>query len=304
MYELGKWFRKRYDYFLPSEYSPKDIYVRSTDPDRCLMSAYAVLAGLFPPGGPKLWNKNLLWQPIPVHTLPIDEDEVLSMRKKCPKYINLLGQTMASDYIKNISSKFHHVFEYISENSGWDKVNIRHVAILQTILDVYSSYNRSFIPSWTRKLDKDVLTYLAAVNHQRYTLTTDLKRLLTGPFWFNLLTHFDNVISNVTDTPKFLMLSAHDTTIVSILNGMDAYDFQPPRFGATLIWELRRDCNSGVDYIHLLYKKSEAEVDTLSMGQCGTNCSYEDFKYMMAPVVAHSSDWEEYCEGMSSNFVI
>ncbi|KAJ8944268.1 hypothetical protein NQ318_009645 [Aromia moschata] len=47
-YELGKWFRNRYDSFLPKIYSPDDIYVRSSDVDRTLMSAAANLAGLYP----------------------------------------------------------------------------------------------------------------------------------------------------------------------------------------------------------------------------------------------------------------
>lgn len=53
------------------------IHVRSTDIDRTLMSAEANLAGLYPPSGSQVWNEKLLWQPIPVHTVP-DELEYVS----------------------------------------------------------------------------------------------------------------------------------------------------------------------------------------------------------------------------------
>lgn len=72
--------------------SSLQVYVRSTDFDRTLMSAEANLAGLFPPDGMQRFNPNISWQPIPVHTVPIAEDRVSLAR---PSLEAMAGMTLA-----------------------------------------------------------------------------------------------------------------------------------------------------------------------------------------------------------------
>lgn len=52
------------------------IFIRSTDYDRTLMSAEANLAGLYPPERQQMFNPNISWQPIPVHTVPESGERV------------------------------------------------------------------------------------------------------------------------------------------------------------------------------------------------------------------------------------
>uniref|UniRef100_A0A8C6T5U3 Lysosomal acid phosphatase n=1 Tax=Neogobius melanostomus TaxID=47308 RepID=A0A8C6T5U3_9GOBI len=73
-YNLGQFLRKRYTGFLNESYDRHEISVRSTDYDRTLMSAEANLAGLYPPSGSQVFNPNVKWQPVPVHTVPMAEE--------------------------------------------------------------------------------------------------------------------------------------------------------------------------------------------------------------------------------------
>lgn len=63
----GQYLRNRYSSFLNDTYSRDNVLVMSTDYDRTLMSAYSLLSSLYKPVGFQIWNKNLSWQPIPVH---------------------------------------------------------------------------------------------------------------------------------------------------------------------------------------------------------------------------------------------
>ena len=79
-YNFGQWLRNRYDGFINSSYIHTEIEVASSNEDRCLMSAYCNLAGLYPPTGDQVWNPNLTnWQPVPVHTRPKKEDNVINL---------------------------------------------------------------------------------------------------------------------------------------------------------------------------------------------------------------------------------
>lgn len=73
---MGQWLRKRYSSLLSKTYNKDEIYIRSTDVDRTLMSALSNLAGLYEPVAKDVWNPDIHWQPIPVHTSPEKLDSV------------------------------------------------------------------------------------------------------------------------------------------------------------------------------------------------------------------------------------
>ena len=46
------------------------------------------------------WNPDLLWQPIPVHSVPIESDYLLeNNHNACPKLIELRKEALESDFI-------------------------------------------------------------------------------------------------------------------------------------------------------------------------------------------------------------
>jgi testicular acid phosphatase len=73
-HRLGAYFRTRYGSLLSPKYKRSEIYVRSTDYDRTLMSAESILIGLYPLVNSS--NDGVPIQPIPIHTVPKMKDTV------------------------------------------------------------------------------------------------------------------------------------------------------------------------------------------------------------------------------------
>lgn len=104
--------RERYAKFLPDKYSDKYIHVRASDSDRVLVSAQLLLAGLFPPKGTDVWNDKILWQPIPIHTVPDYNDTELAQNVPCSKFEKLMNKQLQQD-----SHQFEEV-TYLAKYTG------------------------------------------------------------------------------------------------------------------------------------------------------------------------------------------
>nr|CAD7463397.1 unnamed protein product [Timema tahoe] len=175
MFELGKLFRQRYQGFLSRLYSPKEMHMESSANDRCLMSAELVLAGLYPPIGSQVWNHDLNWQPIPVHSTPRLQDKVTSwkevvessriqdrllytlrpslnpsslqhclvnslqlivMKKPCPRYEQELKQAYLSPDIVQVNLDNAELYSYLTEMTGKDIDSILEVELLYNTLEI------------------------------------------------------------------------------------------------------------------------------------------------------------------------
>lgn len=82
------------------------------------MSAESNLAGLFPPQNQQLWNQEIPWQPIPIHTTPEILDFVLAGKKPCPRYNYAAKKYTESPEFQALLSKYKPLFQYLSQSSG------------------------------------------------------------------------------------------------------------------------------------------------------------------------------------------
>lgn len=150
MFSLGQYLHQRYSKILNEKYSPNEIYVQSTDFDRTIMSAQAILAGLYPPKNEQIWNENIMWQPIPVHSVPIKSDIVIC-GKPCFKskalYLKYLAE---SAEMVEIHQKFGHMFPYWTEKSGMNITSPLHIFMMYDILRSEKEHNITYVESFCK----------------------------------------------------------------------------------------------------------------------------------------------------------
>lgn len=82
------------------------------------MSAQADLAGLYAPKGAQVWNYQLPWQPIPVHTGPVGDDYLIAgaVPPSCTAYQNAFQAYQQSPELLADLQKAKPIFDYVSQN--------------------------------------------------------------------------------------------------------------------------------------------------------------------------------------------
>ncbi|VDO24591.1 unnamed protein product [Onchocerca flexuosa] len=92
LYDLGFFFRKRYNAYV-GEFTPANVRIVTSRSDRAIVSAQAMLRGLFPAENPLTqWLKGEQWQPIPFHTESIERNAPVGILTDYSVYLLFLYQ--------------------------------------------------------------------------------------------------------------------------------------------------------------------------------------------------------------------
>ncbi|CAD6992511.1 unnamed protein product [Ceratitis capitata] len=293
-YELGKWLRQRYNALLNETYSENEVYVRSTDVDRTLASALSNLAGLYPPAGDQLWNKDIPWQPIPVHSMAEKDDKELAGKAPCPAYEYARSALMSSITFQQLNQRYQYLYDYLSKYSGRKIETLESVQRMNNTLFIESLYNRT-LPEWTKKVYPSAdMTYIADFAFSINTYTRRMARLKSGPLLKEMLHRFgEKARGSLKPDRSVWIYSAHDTTVANILNALKLYDMKSPGYTACLLFELRVDENNQA-YISIFYKNNSPEAKLLNIPDCGVACPLEQMYKLYMDILP--VNWEQECK--------
>uniref|UniRef100_A0A8V0ZX41 Lysosomal acid phosphatase n=1 Tax=Gallus gallus TaxID=9031 RepID=A0A8V0ZX41_CHICK len=301
-WELGQALRRRYHGFLSASYRRQEIFIRSTDYDRTLMSAEANLAGLYPPEEQQMFNPNISWQPIPVHTVPESGEMLLKFPlTPCPRYEQLQNETRNSaEYINKTRDNLQFL-QMVANETG-----IRDLS-LESVWSVYDTLfceqaHKMDLPSW---VTPDVMTqmkqlkdfgfeFLFGIHHR-----VEKARLQGGV----LLDHIRKNLTKAANASahqqlKLLVYSAHDTTLVALQMALDVYNKIQAPYASCHLFELYQEDDGNFSVEMFFRNESGKEPFPLTIPGCQQICPLQRFLELTDPVVPQ--DWEQECQVASS----
>ncbi|XP_056382456.1 lysosomal acid phosphatase isoform X2 [Hyla sarda] len=296
-WDLGQALRARYKGFLNESYDRHEIYVRSTDVDRTLMSAEANLAGLYPPEGAQVFNPNISWQPVPVHTVPDSEEQLLKFPiLPCPKYLKLQEETRQSPEYVNKTRENTEFLQMVANNSGLTDCSLESVWTIYDILFCESKHNLS-LPSWATK---DVMERLRNLKDFSFRFLFGIikqeekARLQGGVLVAQILKNISAAAQNASHGLKFIAYSTHDTTLGALQMALDVYNGKQAPYASCHIFELHEESPGNFTVEMYFRNDSTQQPYPLSIPGCVHSCPLDKFHSLLDRVIA--KDWEKECQ--------
>ncbi|KAK0175213.1 hypothetical protein PV327_008980 [Microctonus hyperodae] len=289
---LGRWLRSRYRHLISDEYSLHDIYVKSTDVDRTLMSAEANLAGIYPPKGNQIWD-SIKWMPIPVHTTLENEDNLLAGKKSCPRYNYELKKLLNSSTFQKINRQNAQLFEYLSKNVGKKINSLQELEFIYNILWIENLYNKT-LPEWTKSVYPERMVPLVYLSFTTSAYNKILQRLKIGLLLGEMVRHMILKSEDfLQPNRKIYMYSAHDETVANFLMALNLFEPHCPPYAATVLIELRLNLQNQ-HIVTVSYKNSSDEPTLLTLPGCNIACPLEEFIGLTKDIIP--DDWEKECQ--------
>lgn len=289
---LGTWLRSRYSDFIPTEFKNADILVRSTGTARTLASAFALTTFLYPA------------QAIPIHSASDAFDMLFSPHKCCPAFDREMERFLATSDAMLEEYNRKPLYDWLSIQTGKAVHGLEVAEQLYNSLTIEKQRGHE-LPKWTEAVYPQPLKNLTGRYLSRSSATTLLKRLRFGSLLKDILSRAEAAGrpeksgSNIHNR-KVLIYSAHDFTIVGLLNCLGIFDGNPSGFAASLTFEVREGAKPHGHTVQIIYRNdSNAEPKIMEIEHCGNPCPVTKLKEILHPIIPE--DIAEECKAEATS---
>ncbi|CAJ0605941.1 unnamed protein product [Cylicocyclus nassatus] len=329
MYNLGKSIRQKYidSGFLSKQYSSKEIYIRSTDVNRTIISAMCNTMGMYGDTGnagtdyPSDSNWLAGYTPIPVHTTFNDA----GIHGRCKRRMQLWELAKASRELQDYknSEDVSNLLEFLKEKSGEtigldnvhdvrDPLYIEQIHFKEALKDVAPWFSDAVFDNITKLYDQTI-RYRSGLFDSKIVVNGldighELMRIRGGAFINELVTRmnhkFDCRDSNEAGCKwinglKYYAYSVHDATVFQLfaIMGIERKVIIPgvfPEYSAAAFIELWYNKTDNQPYFKILYRANETSSIypvTEKINECVGKeyCSLQVFRDFAEKVKLHKS---------------
>jgi len=279
-YELGKFLKERYmnNSFLDNEYVWKQVYVRSSDSERCLQSAESQLAGLFPPSGRQIWNPDIKWQPVPVHTVPPDQDPLLRPDDTvCPRLYELFEEVYERASWKEKERQSKELIKLVARGTGLEDLDLKTFSHPVDTLHC-EMVGKLDVPDWAIENWKSIKQLEDWWFSERFSGSDEFGRLSGGALLGKINANMRSWIGGLkNDLYKMNIFSGHDTSILSLSAALNINLHQVPPFSTCIMIELYSVTN-GSYFVEINYRNDTSGVIyQLRLPNCTMSCPLDKF---------------------------
>ncbi|VDL56730.1 unnamed protein product [Hymenolepis diminuta] len=239
---LGKWLNGKFNDFVSHNYSVSTFRMRSSDVDRALMSAQAMMAGFFHKSPSSLDKYGLHWRPVPAHTVSKNNDWLLSLAP-CARIAQRRKELMQTKEAQALYKEHESTISTMSDFYGIKNVSFADIWMISDDLFCLRSHNATLPPFYTKEVAAE-LDDLTDHIFQIYFADQELIKLSSGVFLresFNQMSHFiaNGTLEHSKDLPQILAFSAHDTNVAPFLGAFGAYaNESKPAYASLVVLEL------------------------------------------------------------------
>ncbi|KAI1732965.1 histidine phosphatase superfamily (branch 2) domain-containing protein [Ditylenchus destructor] len=288
MRQLGEFFRQRYaPWFVSLNFNATEVHIRSSEADRALSSAQAMLSGFFPPSKNEEFEAGLSWQPIPIHSSgPIAHDPLLKPTNfQCPKF-SQIKNTVAAKNIERVTNNYKQLFDFLGNVTG-----VGSGVTFDTVVELYDIvrevHNNLTQPDWVYK------TWPEYGGNTTLNLILEIQRLwrfyefshhpsayLRGGL---LLGDWLHRASNVScgrykNPSKMVLYSSHEGTMHSLLHNLEVSNNNLVPYSACIIMEIYKNEHDHLE-IELLYRtlQNGGRTEVIVPKNCTSPCPLTKF---------------------------
>uniref|UniRef100_A0A0N5AJ10 acid phosphatase n=1 Tax=Syphacia muris TaxID=451379 RepID=A0A0N5AJ10_9BILA len=262
--------------FLSSDFRSDEIYIRSTDVNRTLISATSAMIGVYYDNGTKpntqypqgIWPAHFV--PIPIHTVDLSTDHMVNPTVPCKRYYWLWNNAMKTEEFQKLRTENQEMLANLSEATGVENV------ALETLWSIYDPIYNELSDKRATVIDKEFFEKLEPVKKlvddmaeglyistfDGIPLKSEIARIRGGGLLWNVLNRIDQKIycsdesnkvkveCNWISGLKLYAYSGHDTTLSGFLTALNAKEkvlpLGPAFYGAALTFELWRLTNGTI----------------------------------------------------------